>query len=780
MGKPLNLLIVEDSEDDAFLILAELKKGGYSPQSIRVDTEKAMKEALEKQSWDVVLADYNMPQFSAPAALKLLKTFGFNIPFIIVSGVIGEETAVSAMKLGAHDYIMKGQLTKLVPVIERELREAEIRRERRKVEEILEQERRLMQYVLNNIPDPIFFKDTKSRFTRINTAQSTMLGIDDPKKAIGKTDSDYFLKEHAEDSLKDEMDIIKTGKPVIDKLERIKRVDGVLRWVLTSKIPIVDSQNKISGIVGVTRDITDLKQAEEDLRENEELLRLVIDMTPNAIYVKDKEGKYLVANRLCAEWYGTTPKEMIGKTQMDLFNGSWCTIEEIKKMIEDDREVIEKNAPKYIEEEKMTKSNGSIRWLQTTKIPLALRGEQGYLLGVSVDITDRKNAEEMQEKTRAQLLQAQKMEAIGILAGGIAHDFNNLLTAIQGSSDMAIQKADRKDSICIDLEEIQSAAVRAADLTRQLLMFSRKQPMEFQPIDLNTTVRSLLKLIHRLIGEDIRISTSFDPSLCIVMSDKGSLEQAVMNLAVNARDAMPEGGRLVIRTKNVELSEEEAEVMPEARPGSFVRLSVIDKGTGMDKETAERIFEPFFSTKSHGKGTGLGLSVVYGIIKQHDGWIQVASSPGSGSTFDVYLPAITDSPHKDDKHPVSAVDLKGNGERVLVVEDEQNVRRFIVKALGKHGYKVMEASNVKDALNIFEKEKKAFSLVFSDVVLPDKSGIQLIQTIQKKNKKVKFILSSGYTDKKSRWETIHEMGIPFLQKPYSLIELLQNIKNALG
>ena len=193
MGKPLNLLIVEDSEDDAFLILAELKKGGYSPQSIRVDTEKAMKEALEKQSWDVVLADYNMPQFSAPAALKLLKTFGFNIPFIIVSGVIGEETAVSAMKLGAHDYIMKGQLTKLVPVIERELREAEIRRERRKVEEILEQERRLMQYVLNNIPDPIFFKDTKSRFTRINTAQSTMLGIDDPKKAIGKTDSDYFL-----------------------------------------------------------------------------------------------------------------------------------------------------------------------------------------------------------------------------------------------------------------------------------------------------------------------------------------------------------------------------------------------------------------------------------------------------------------------------------------------------------------------------------------------------------------------------------------------------------
>lgn len=780
MGKSLNILLVEDSEDDAFLVLTELERNGYSPHSIRVDTEKAMKEALENQLWDVVLADYNMPQFSAPAALKILKNYGFDIPFIIVSGVIGEETAVSAMKMGAHDYIMKGHLTKLVPVIERELREAEIRRESRKVEETLEQERRLMQYVLNNIPEPIFFKDTESRFTRINTAQSSMLGIDDPKDAIGKTDSDYIQKENAQEALKDELNIIKTGKPVIDKLERIKRVDGVLRWMLTTKIPIVDSQKQITGIVGVTRDITDLKQAEEDLRENEELLRLVIDMTPNAIYVKDKGGKYLVANRLCAEWHGSTPKEMIGKTQMDLFDGSWATIEEVNQMIEDDREVIEKKVPKYIEEERMTRANGSTRWLQTTKIPLTLRGEQGFLLGVSVDITDRKNAEEMQEKTRAQLLQAQKMEAIGILAGGIAHDFNNLLTAIQGSSDMAIQKVDRKDNICIDLEEIQSAAVRAADLTRQLLMFSRKQPMEFQPIDLNLTVRSLLKLIHRLIGEDIRISTSFDPSLCVVMSDRGSLEQAVMNLAVNARDAMPDGGKLVIRTKNVGLSKEQAAAMPEARPGAFVCLSVIDKGIGMDRETVERIFEPFFSTKSHGKGTGLGLSVVYGIIKQHDGWIHVNSSPGTGSTFDVYLPAAAESPQKDDKHPVSPTDLGGNGERILVVEDEENVRRFIVKALCKHGYEVQAASNVKEALDIFENAKKPFTLVFSDVVLPDKSGIQLVKIIQEKNKKIKFILSSGYTDKKSRWETIHEMGIPFLQKPYSLIELLQNIKDALG
>jgi len=297
---------------------------------------------------------------------------------------------------------------------------------------------------------------------------------------------------------------------------------------------------------------------------------------------------------------------------------------------------------------------------------------------------------------------------------------------------------------------------------------------------LNLTVRSLLKLIHRLIGEDIRISTSFDPSLCVVMSDRGSLEQAVMNLAVNARDAMPDGGKLVIRTKNVGLSKEQAAAMPEARPGAFVCLSVIDKGIGMDRETVERIFEPFFSTKSHGKGTGLGLSVVYGIIKQHDGWIHVNSSPGTGSTFDVYLPAAAESPQKDDKHPVSPTDLGGNGERILVVEDEENVRRFIVKALCKHGYEVQAASNVKEALDIFENAKKPFTLVFSDVVLPDKSGIQLVKIIQEKNKKIKFILSSGYTDKKSRWETIHEMGIPFLQKPYSLIELLQNIKDALG
>ena len=391
-----------------------------------------------------------------------------------------------------------------------------------------------------------------------------------------------------------------------------------------------------------------------------------------------------------------------------------------------------------------------------------------------------REAEEEKEKLQAQLLQAQKMEAIGILAGGIAHDFNNILTAIQGYTDLAMMKMDEADPLYRDLKQIDLSATRAANLTRQLLLFSRRQPMEFTPINLNTTVDNLLKMLNRLIGEDITIKTELEPELWTVKADAGNIEQAIMNLTVNARDAMPEGGTLTITTENVNLDEDYCKTYTYARPGRFVCLTIEDTGIGMDKETIPHIFEPFFSTKGAGKGTGMGLSVVHGIVKHHEGWVNVYSEPGQGSTLKIYLPAVSLKPEEEPEDAISQKDLQGSGENILLVEDEEGVREFATSALHENGYVIYEAASAEEALDIFEKEKGNFDLVFSDVVLPGKGGLELIDQLLSQKPDLRVLLSSGYTDQKSQWPVIRKRGFRFLQKPYALTDLLRGINEAIG
>jgi PAS domain S-box-containing protein len=405
-----------------------------------------------------------------------------------------------------------------------------------------------------------------------------------------------------------------------------------------------------------------------------------------------------------------------------------------------------------------------------------IKDEKEAVTGVVLvfrDITERKKLEK-------QLQQAQKMEAVGTLAGGIAHDFNNLLTAIRGSVDIAMLSIDPSNQIFQDLREIQISAERASDLIRQLLMFSRNQPMEFIFLSLNKVLENLLKLLHRLIGEDIGISTSLHPHLWSIRADRVTLEQIIMNLAINARDAMPKGGKLSIRTENVSLDEAYCQSVPEAKPGKYVRLSVTDTGVGMTNETVQRIFEPFFSTKGPGKGTGLGLSVVYGIVQQHGGWINVYSEPGHGTTFKIYLPAHKEKVEGITKTKVPISELQGGNERILLVEDEKNVREFVSKALTQCGYNLFIAENSQQAIDIFKKEKGKFDLIFSDVVLPDKNGIELVEILRAKKKDIRILLSSGYTDHKSQWPLIQEKGYRFLQKPYTLTDLLSVLREVLN
>jgi signal transduction histidine kinase/ActR/RegA family two-component response regulator len=393
---------------------------------------------------------------------------------------------------------------------------------------------------------------------------------------------------------------------------------------------------------------------------------------------------------------------------------------------------------------------------------------------------ERNRAEQENEAMRAQLLHSQKMEAVGILAGGVAHDFNNLLTAIQVSADLGMLDLKESDPVHLTLQEIHQTASRAGDLARQLLLFSRKHPMEYSPMNLNQTVENLNKMLHRLIGEDVEIQMGLGRNPWSVMADRGTIEQLLVNIAVNARDAMPDGGQLLIRTANCEITPEESRHLPESRPGKFVRLTLQDSGMGMTPETLSRIFEPFFSTKGPGRGTGLGLSVVYGIVKQHEGWITVTSSPGNGARFDVYLPAVSESAANDLPKSAAPEDVRGRGERILLVEDENSVREYTEKALVRSGYTVVTATNADEAVRIFEREKDAFDLVFSDVVLPDRSGIELVEYLKTRSGGLAVLLNSGYTDQKSQWPAIMQKGFRYLQKPYSLNDLLKAMREVLG
>jgi len=549
----------------------------------------------------------------------------------------------------------------------------------------------------------------------------------------------------------------------------------------TFPFEISTSAMKVRGkwhAAGIIRDISERERSHESLRESRAMLRLVMNTIPQYVFWKDRESVYLGCNDIFAQAAGIgSPDEIIGKTDHDL---AW-TREQADFLVEMDRRVMNNDAPEYHFIEPRKQPNGSQAWLDTNKVPLHdAGGDVIGILGTYEDITGRVQAEEEKERMQAQLLQAQKMEAVGTLAGGVAHDFNNLLTAIQGYVDLAMVKAGDANPALWYLKQVKQASLRAADLTHQLLLFSRKQPMNLRALSLNMVVQDLLKMLERLIGEDIGMVTELEDDLWAVRADSGSLGQVVMNLAVNSRDAMPEGGRLTFSTENVTLTEDDSRSSGGSRAGRFVRLSVSDTGVGISEQMLEHIFEPFFSTKGTESGTGLGLAVAFGIVQQHEGWISVESEMGQGTSISVYLPATNEKPCEVFEDQVSIDSLGGDGQRVLLVEDEADIRDLITEALGSSGYRVFPASSADEALALYEREARDFDLVFSDVVLTDRSGVQLVEELKSLDPELKVMLCSGYTDEKSQWPVIRSKGYAFLKKPFSLNDMLQRISEILN
>jgi PAS domain S-box-containing protein len=518
------------------------------------------------------------------------------------------------------------------------------------------------------------------------------------------------------------------------------------------------------------RENLERKQAEAALRNSQDLLRGIVDNSRALIYVKDLEGRFLLVNRHLAEVMQRDREHLLGKTDFDLFPS-----EQASAYRAVDLRVLTEGIP--IEAEELGMGADGLHTYLSVKAPLFDPSGKTYgLCGISTDISERKRTEEALRQKGEELRQAQKMEAIGNLAGGVAHDFNNLLTVILGSCQLlAMQMGDGHPGEA-DLDAIEEAGQRAAALTQQLLAFSRKQILQPQVVDLNQVVSRIELILRRLIGEDVELTVKASASLGHVLVDPGQAEQILMNLAVNARDAMPIGGSLTIETDNVVLDEQYADRQFSFVPGPHVLLSVSDTGIGMDALTQSRIFEPFFTTKGPGRGTGLGLSTVFGIVQQSGGTIEVRSELGKGTTFNIYFPRTNHPFLGTAKSPSNDRDLAKGSETILLVEDDALVRALTRTLLSEAGYHVLEAENAEAALAVAERHTASIHLLLTDVVLPRVGGRQLADQLCARRPETRVLFMSGYTNDSIIRHGVVDSAVELLQKPFTRVSLLRRVR----
>ncbi|MGH7545921.1 MAG: PAS domain S-box protein, partial [Gemmatimonadota bacterium] len=570
------------------------------------------------------------------------------------------------------------------------------------------------------------------------------------------------------------------------------RGDRELRRAMADRIPVsyeffyprletwfeVHAFPSQEGLSVYVRDVTERRQAEEALRDSQRTLSTLMSNLPGMAYRcrNDPDWTMELVSDGCRDLTGYDPDALTGNRIVSF--GELIHPDDREAVWNVVQEALERREP-YRLSYRLRTASGEEKWVwEQGRGIFGGDGSLEALEGFVTDITERKRAEQALQLSEEQLRLSQRLEAVGQLAGGVAHDFNNLLTAILGHAGLLLGELAPTDPMRSELEEIKKAGERAATLTRQLLAFSRKQMLRPKIFDLNVVVAEMNKMLRRLIGEDIELTTVLDESLGRVRADPGQIEQVIVNLAVNARDAMPEGGKLTIETANIELDERYAERRAVVQPGRYVMLAVSDTGSGMPPEIQTKIFEPFFTTKEVGKGTGLGLATVYGIVKQSEGYIWVYSEPGHGTTFKMYLPRVDAAAEPLTPIPDRAGLLRGT-ETVLVVEDEAIVRSLVRDILGKNGYRVLEAVDGEEALRLSRTHADPIHLLITDIVMPGMSGPELVETLAPERREMKVIYTSGYTDHAIVNRGVLDPSADFLQKPFTPDVLTRRVRDAL-
>ena len=881
--------MAEDNPQDAELIVRALRGDGFDPDCERVETEQGFRAGL-RHDIDIVLSDYAMPQFGGMRALDILKQSGSEIPFILISGTIGEDIAVNAMKSGASDYLLKDRLTRLGPAVTQALAQGKLRKERERAEEALRESEERFRQLAENIHEVFWITDpAKNRMIYISPAYETIWGRS--REGINSSALSWLDAVHVEDKERvGRAALTKQVAGTYDEEYRIIRPDGSIRWIHDCAFPVRRGDGEIYRIVGVARDVTERRQSQEAIRQSEERMRAVLESALDCVIAMDHEGRIIEFNPAAEKTFGYRRDAAIGQILSDLiippafrerhreglkhylstgqarlfgkrvqltgmrsdnsefpvelaltrfgskerpmFTGFIRDITEQKHAEEQLREqadiinrahdaiVVRDWETKRITfwnagaqrlygwttEEAVGKSvgdlifanpgqvepltrallatgefHGEVRQVAKDKKELVVdsratlvrdaSGAPRSVLIINTDVTEHK-------KLETQLLRAQRLESIGTLASGVAHDLNNILAPIlMGAAVLRRGKMEEQDEII--LSTIETCAQRGADIVKQVLTFARGAEGERVQIQGALLLKDVGKIATETFPKEITVRTSYSDPLWYVHGDPTQLHQVLLNLCVNARDAMPAGGTLCLSAENFPVDEHYASMTPGAKAGPHVRFEVTDTGMGIPAENMEKIFDPFFTTKELGHGTGLGLSSVIGIVKSHGGFMSVYSEIGRGTTFKIYLPAMMGETEVL-AATTALVSPRATGELLLIVDDEKAILQVAKALLEGHGYHVVTAQEATEALAIFAEQKNEIRLVLTDLAMPLMDGIALIRTLQKMKPDVCVIASTGRGGQEQHAHELENLHVgACLTKPYNKNKLLSTLHDAL-
>jgi two-component system, cell cycle sensor histidine kinase and response regulator CckA len=766
------ILIVDDEKSIRVTFREFLTDQGYDVQEAK-DALEAL-AILEQSSFDVVITDIIMPKMSGVKLLEAVHRVSPQTQVIMITGEPTFETALEILRLGASDYIVKpvsetalvrvvGNAVKTKNLLDDKLRlQAENKNYQENLEHLVEErtgalhaERDKLKSILEAMEDGVYITSKDYEIEYLHPILIREFGEIEGRKCY-----EYFHKRDTPCPWckNDEVFAGKTVRWEWSSFLNRKSYD-------LTDTPIRNSDGTISKLE-IFHDITARKLTEDKIRESESKFRAIIEESADPIYILHGD-RFDLINSKFSEVFGIT-KADIAVTD---FNFLKFVAPESKALILSRHAARQRGEtlPSSYEFMAFDKSNNLVN-IEASVSEISYRGGVA-ILGFLRDVTSRKTLE-------AQFHQAQKMESVGRLAGGIAHDFNNLLTIITGYSEMMMVSMNSRDPLFDSMKEIKDAASRASDLTRQLLIFSRSQRLQLQVVNLNSIVQNLDKMLRRIIGEDTSIRVVPDEDIWNIKADPGQLEQVIINLVVNARDAMQKGGSVSILTQNVSITELQTELFEGLPLGEYVMLSITDTGEGMSEETQLKIFEPFFTTKESGKGTGLGLSTVFGIVKQSKGFVFVQSQLGKGTTFKILLPKEIDELDTT-VNSLESFDLTSGSELVLIVEDDADVRELICTVLKSRGYKVLEAENGAEALVICKTLEEPLALVIADVIMPNMNGPELVAELLQFLPDLKVLFMSGHKADTQDHAQILESGDPFLQKPFRPIDLTLKVRNVL-